>query len=91
MRKTNTFSLLKQIERSPFIWKGHFEDNQFIMRYYFNNCLNWKEIRYNFLVVIKAMLRTALSKRVFLNDILCQGFAKFDRSKPHVNGTRFLM
>ena len=32
------------------------------------------------------MLRAALSKRIFLNDKISQSFAKFDRTKPHVNG-----
>lgn len=33
------------------------------------------------------MLRAALSKKIFLNDKICQTFAKFDRAKPHVNGS----
>ena len=32
------------------------------------------------------MLRAALNKRSFLSNRLMATFAKFDRSKPHVNG-----
>lgn len=32
------------------------------------------------------MIKTVLTKRIFLNDKICQTFAKFDRSKPHANG-----
>lgn len=37
------------------------------------------------------MIRAALTKRIFLNDKISQTFAKFDRTKPHVNGTFYLI
>ena len=34
------------------------------------------------------MLRTAFAKKMFFGPSIAFGFAKFDRSKPHVNGNR---
>jgi elongation factor Tu len=54
----------------------------------FNNGVKSKDII--FYLWLLMLLRSTLTKRIFLNDRISQTFAKFDRSKPHVNGNWYI-